>query len=439
MTPADAAPIWLLIAAAGVLLVRRGYFPRRTGRTVHCPRCDYDVRRIGPMWCPECGNDLLVTGVTRGDRRPNRALGRLGVVLILLPLGIGARESYRRVDWYSYRPAGTVIRDLDSTNAATAGRAWRELQRRGDVNDLSPAAEASIADLELAALGRVPPHPLLAKLEDDLWRRWKRGALSPAQADRLFGSYLVVNWSFRPKVLVGQDLPYRIAVTDKLPPEYFWHIDLIPAGGEEPVASLDWLEFKLNPVSAGIVTGSASPTAGPRVLDLTERLSVYANAVGAGPTPLWSAQRPRRVDVRVLAAAEKGLPPEFVAVVPNPDLADDVKSSCHVPGVSRYGGMLMLTVRSFGPPVNLAMDVLARGDGREVCIGTVAWAAGERGERNLAAPAPGLPAQVDIILRTNAAAAAATVDVSEVWGGEVVFPDIRIIEKVAADFQARPK
>ena len=78
------------------------------------------------------------------------------------------------------------------------------------------------------------------------------------------------------------------------------------------------------------------------------------------------------------------------------------------------------------PPVSLAFDVFARADGIEYKMGTlcVAKQSGNNstGVSCLDVKLP-LP-KVDIILRASAAAARGTMDMTEIWKGEIVIKDV---------------
>ena len=83
------------------------------------------------------------------------------------------------------------------------------------------------------------------------------------------------------------------------------------------------------------------------------------------------------------------------------------------------------------PPVNLAMDVLVRDGGRETLIGGFSRAVGScdamDGVENQNVDAVLSSAKtVDVVLRSNAAAGASSMDVLEAWDGEIVIPNVPV-------------
>jgi hypothetical protein len=172
--------LWLGIATAllGVLLIRRGRFPRRRGTTPHCRGCDYDLTGIDATRCPECGRELTEKSIVRGERHRRPRLTVAGAILLLLGLGLcTVNVVARSPDVYRYKPTRWVIDDL---RTPIAPRAWTELQRRMAESPLSDAQNARLADTILAVIavpGASPPPAYVDYLEG----RFPR--LSPAQQD----------------------------------------------------------------------------------------------------------------------------------------------------------------------------------------------------------------------------------------------------------------
>jgi len=112
---------------AGAWLVRRGWLPRRRGRTPHCRRCNYILTGITTDRCPECGTTLGPQTTITGERHRRPLLGSLGLLLALLGLATTTAtltSRFREIDWYKYRPTSWVIADLRSSDPLTQSRAW---------------------------------------------------------------------------------------------------------------------------------------------------------------------------------------------------------------------------------------------------------------------------------------------------------------------------
>lgn len=89
----------------------------------------------------------------------------------------------------------------------------------------------------------------------------------------------------------------------------------------------------------------------------------------------------------------------------------------------RYCGM---TVDAAALPVNLVVDVSLRSQGREYPAGNLYIPKGRSNRfgavvRDLP---PNWPAQVDVILRSSEAVARDTVDITQIWTGEIVLPNV---------------
>jgi hypothetical protein len=79
-------------------------------------------------------------------------------------------------------------------------------------------------------------------------------------------------------------------------------------------------------------------------------------------------------------------------------------------------------------PANIAFAVIARAAGKEHALGSMTLAKGERNSFFFRTDEPALASadQIDLILRTSADAARGTVDLYDVWDGELVFPGVPV-------------
>jgi hypothetical protein len=155
------------VALLGLLVIRRGRFPRRRGTTPHCRGCDYDLTGIDAARCPECGRELTQDSVVRGERHRRPRLTIVGIFLLLLGLGLCTLHVVARSpDVYQYKPTRWVIDDL---RTPIANRAWDELQRCIAQSPLSDSQNARLADTLIAIYsvpGASPPLPYLDYLEN---------------------------------------------------------------------------------------------------------------------------------------------------------------------------------------------------------------------------------------------------------------------------------
>lgn len=138
----------------GLVLLKAGAWPRRTGATPHCAGCGYILHGLSlsaaDARCPECGRSLAPPlGVVIGHRHRRGGLTITGASLLLVGLAaavIFSRTDFRTIDWYAYKPTAWVIRDLGSSSPAVSNRAWAELTARLKANRLSPGQQSDLDD-----------------------------------------------------------------------------------------------------------------------------------------------------------------------------------------------------------------------------------------------------------------------------------------------------
>jgi hypothetical protein len=129
---------------------------------------------------------------------------------------------------------------------------------------------------------------------------------------------------------------------------------------------------------------------------------------------------------------------DVVALRPDPALEDTLCELIEVRqcALVAFGRSLRAQVRLKlpQPPVSVAFDVLWRVGQREWLVDYLVVPAGSRGIALATPPIPhqwgqldGFPSwvgSVDLVLRTNPRVAEATVEITEVWDGEIVLEDV---------------
>jgi hypothetical protein len=80
-------------------------------------------------------------------------------------------------------------------------------------------------------------------------------------------------------------------------------------------------------------------------------------------------------------------------------------------------------------PVDVAFDVFLRFDGREYPAGGISFRAGVpsgygTGVRNIPINAP---ASVDVILRSSPDVARETIDLTQIWTGQIIYPNVPLV------------
>ncbi len=197
-----------VVALAGLALICRGLWPRRSGSKLFCRRCGYNLAgtdlTTSAARCPECGSALtsqqaIVIGVRR------RRWGRVGVGLMLVLVGgtpvvlAGIGRLYQ-VNYYQYAPLGYVLYEAESGDPRAAARAFAELDRRLAAGPLASDATRRAAHAALVEQGRPEPDfaavtsglQLLASLQ-------LRGQL-PADLEERFFEQMVTQKMLVPKL-----------------------------------------------------------------------------------------------------------------------------------------------------------------------------------------------------------------------------------------------
>src|SRR5580692_7987442 len=142
----------LLLLVPGVILIKRGFWPRRRGVEPHCRACGYLLIGIESQRCPECGAVLSPLAIVYGRRQRRGGLGWMGVAILLLLVGLFGSYlggAFINIDQYHYRPTFWVMHDLRSSSPTDAYRAILELKWREKAGGLSSKYEQQIVEIAL--------------------------------------------------------------------------------------------------------------------------------------------------------------------------------------------------------------------------------------------------------------------------------------------------
>jgi len=172
-----------LIILGGILL-KRSIWPRRRGTEPQCGGCGYLLIGLLSQRCPECGVELSPTNIVHGRRDRRVALAILGLVLLLIGLGGPAMmlsDQVGKIQWYHFKPAFLVMRDLRSGSGAVADGAMEELNRRDADGDLSSGNQQIVIAMALAQQATSALTPLATDSIQFLERKFADCQLSDAQ------------------------------------------------------------------------------------------------------------------------------------------------------------------------------------------------------------------------------------------------------------------
>lgn len=440
-----------LCAAVGVLLVRRGWWPRRRGDQPHCRACDYLLVNNESGRCPECGADIRKpSNIVRGARRRRGGVAAVGMafcaVALLCVVG-GSSDAVGRIDWYQYRPAGWVVEDALSPNAAKADRAWAELDRRRGAGRLSDAIGQRLIRAALTEQAKPRPSrgPHHQRMVDSLANAFLDGKLTAEQADEFFTLATRRELRVRPAVALGDAVPFEVAAVGSEPtPGKWWRketsLGVWVDGRQVQPGSGGGSGTSMNDGTWG--SSAKVDTPGPHTIEVRERLEIFVGRPdGSAPTgpPAWAKDVVLRGQTQVVPKGEAAP----VKLLDRPDLASLIQSRLKViefrydPPTSPTGNGSLPTRLDIGTmPENVAFELFARtADGIEHALGAITVRKGKSTGYHVAGDLPKggdvLGNSVDFVFRSSEAVARRTVDMTEIWRGEIVVQGVAVKRKTA--------
>lgn len=460
----------------GVVLTWAGLRPRRRGTTPYCRACGYNMTGNTDGRCPECGS---LRGVVLGERRVRKARLATGVVLLLISAtGLGG-IGYALVtnfNWYPYAPMWVlayVFEDADPVEERLVGAEFSRRFKIGELdgNRASPLVGLIVDDKRGANLSEQKIRAIWSLVNNlDEIRR-----LSDADIDRLtahIAKVLAPALELRPVNYCGAPVPARIASRiDRVNPCLFlWiaHIEIesIDVAGLSQAGSVvrraERVLERLSPSSDTLLL-EPSPVCGTQAVRLGLTVRFYrrsADSVGA-----TSPAAAFRVVRKELSAAFEVIPAgeaDLVSLKKSRKLDETIRSSASLTrcrqkvnwlGAPMFAGVLAI---DRGVPVDLSFDGILIVGGVEILFGPFALQAGtgdadvtnwgtyrdgytrnwysrsnnRSSDENLVKflldlPLPAAdPQRIDLVLRTNPEAAMQTVDMVEIWDGEIRFDDV---------------
>ena len=431
----------LAMLAVGGAMLWLGLRGRRVGSDPHCRKCGYVLIGIDAERCPECGADLRASRAVELGRRVRRrglvgAAVALGLVAVLI-LTAALSPLLRNYDWYRLMPTGWVIDRLEVPSAPVSNRAWAELKRRMKADDLAARHRTRLAEKALADQAAGTPGELL----DWLGRAILDGKIDNVRKDRFFKQSMVLHLRARPRVVLGDDIPYQITTRSR-----------------GPVASEGWwqrveylgvtLDGKPVPGGAGGSSGSSGfgaggsagswipcDASGRHILRAVVRVRIFHGGTNLDEhDPAARLMDEREVK---LAATTEVLPqavPGYVAAVDDPNLAKYIRKGIALTnfesGPGRKGLSGEISVSS-GVPVALAFDAFVRAGGRESRLTSITLPRGGSTtfrvhDRDIDL---GDAREIDVVLRGSEAVARRTVDLFEFWNGELVFEAVPVTDR----------
>jgi hypothetical protein len=429
----------VFLAIVGSLLLYAGR-RRRVGDAPHCRSCNYLLHGLSSERCPECGSALSSDAIIYGEPR-RRWKSFLAGWLVLLLLGIlvftGGISELQSVDWYHYKPAHFVLRDLNSGRAPDQQRAWTELVRRDAATLLSAKTRDAMARFALTqqANAAQPYNSMDTNWVNYLGVRCLANDLPADERTKFFEQSIRTKLIVRSSVVAGDPVPYIVSHEGLGPTtNNFWtrltsqsiSIDGRqiegPSGG-----STSFGGFGIG--SWG--TSTICPSTGKHVLGLTIRIEIFTDPMDLPGASTFRYQTDRTLtdNFEVLSVR----PVNLIRTIFDPKLSAVVKASLS-PRDFHYrlkDHFLDGTIQFTHPPMNLAFDVIALYGGKEHRLGEMTYhvspPTGGYGISGFFTDPP--PARVDLVLRPSEQAAADTVDIYSYWNQEMMYPNVPVAQQ----------
>ncbi len=436
-----------LLVLGGVLLVlavRGG----RLGTTPHCRRCGYNLTGLTANACPECGGVCDARGVVWGTRRRSRPALLSALIVLALGGSLGGVAAYvqvQRGNPYLYYPQFMLV----PAAKADTPRAVAELLRRCQSGAVTGSRADQVAAIGLRRQAAPGSTPVTQDWIDVVYALYNADLLSDAQKETFLQQMIAPVLEARSPVRLGDFLPYRVRGQARTPSTGL-AVGLVSQSFQIGSETRDVGRSRLRLQGVGS-SGNLGGAIGPLNLppgDYPVRAKVAQQVFRANgmwsdePIPFWTRELALSGEVKIAPADA----PDAITVVDDPALADEVRDAIHMGAVevtptdegdtAHVHVMVHIgpaTAASAGVPMDVAFDMRIRLSVGEFDLGDVAAQPGQNLGSGGQANVPAFDDQTaTIILRTSRDVAVRTVDMVEIWDGELVFEDIPIQRAASA-------
>jgi len=412
-------PIALLLF--GLAFLKIGFWPRRRGNTPHCRNCGYALLGNQSGTCPECGQAWTDATIVRGERYRSMGLASTGIILVLLGLAIGGGLWLTDINWYQYMPQRLVVSDAASSDPRIAQRAWDELMRRRAIAPLDESVEKKLTDLALKEQASPSPGVLVDPMLQFVAQRYLDKKLTEQQADQFFLNSVNPTLHTRESIAAGDVIPIQVNYRGR-GPSNGWSYRLstkdvkigqqtIPLGGAMGGSGLGG--------SGSSTTYASGQKPGEYPMEAHVRVEIFHAPLGSGVAPVWSKDLALKGTLKVVPRNAS----EMVKLTDRPDLAQQIRQSMRIEQFTRHpDGSCDMQVHIEKPPMNVAFSVFVRGaDGKEIRMGDLAADTTANMGTFMHPGKVDVPAgKVQVIFRSDPAVARKTIDLMEIWKGEIV-------------------
>jgi hypothetical protein len=479
--------IWLIGAMAiGFLFVILGWRGRRLNAHPVCRQCAFDLSGCpdGTITCPECGAGLKRSGAIRiGQRRRMPLVMTLGGLLIAFPaaaIATTAAAMLTGTDLNTYKPIGILLWEARRSDAARSAAIATELLSRYTAKKIGEQQVKTVMTAALNYQGDIS-RPWATEWGDLIEAGISDSKLTEDEQARFRAQAAVLEWKIRPRVNKDDPIPVigtvketRIGSTSMLM-GMVWHASA--AIGEQKLSrasrkqgilglmtpgspQLGWIQLHGTKSRMGVAGASGDIKLlldsqgirlGRHVINLAVTMETKSQAMMQ--TIHWN-QKGEAPDSR---RHEATLAFELVesggieVVDPSPELQEKMELQFQPMQVwvhtydtgtfmgSQTSGQVHFSID--GSPMAAAFDVIWKSGEREWPLGRFStgssadpelhttYGVGAQNQRYASSNLTGFDvSKVDVILRPNPAAALCTLDVEKIYGGEIVYKDVEVID-----------
>lgn len=437
----------LTFASVALMVFIAGKRYRHPDGVPHCRKCDFNLRASATAAdrCPECGANI--TGgrnIVRGTRMPSRRVmtgAGATLAVTLLVGGTLATHFFRQVDWQTSQPTWWLMRQTHSNYVGTRSGAFTILVPRAANDEMSEERKDELAK------ALVDHYVTSSAMWDPAWgsflvERLADGRLPDDLRDRFFRAfYKPTRLKLRSHVRKGDVLPLSATAGVGIG----WDSTRLASTESEKSISIF--------IGGHLVREGAKSTRSEEPFDYMMSLMGYSGSSTKvtreelanlepgehevelrGTVHVLNGFEPDKSLVAVPYSAKATftlLPPdqETVKLVQPEELKPLIARAfefdlVHVDGVDAVQVNVKLTQPL---PVDMAFQLYIVDGNREWEVTEILYTANKRSTWMLNSRAAGVkPGTYDVVLRPSKPLAAATLDMTEIWGGEVVIKDVVI-------------
>jgi hypothetical protein len=321
------------------------------------------------------------------------------------------------------------VKDAGSSNPTIARRAWDELVRRRTIAPLAESTESKLTDLALKEQAAASPGPMLQPMLEFLAARYADKKMTDQQVDQFFLNSVNPTLHTRAEVAAGDVIPIQVAYRGR-GPSNGWSYRLSTANvkvGSKTIQMGGSMGGSGLGASGSSTTYASSQRAGEYPLEANIKIEIFHAPLGSAVKPTWSKDLTLKSTLKVVPKNAG----EMVALVEKPELADQIKKCLRVDQfVKNPNGRIELGVQLEKPPVNVAFSVFAKVDEKEYRMGDMAGNTSTTGGTFMSADAANIPlGKMQLIFRSDPAVARKTIDLVEIWKGEIILDNVELKEK----------